>query len=195
MYEPQQTVSLQRDCEAIQIPFGTHVPLEKGTIVTITQTLGGNFTVMTDRGFLARIAGKDADALGMQPPPPPPAPIVAAAPASPAVPSEPGKGVDAQLVWDQLKTIYDPEIPVNIVDLGLVYCCQVVPTESEGIKVQVAMTMTAPGCGMGGMLRQEAIDKILAIPGVKDAQVELVWDPPWDMSKMSEAAKLQLGML
>ncbi|MBI3893325.1 MAG: DUF59 domain-containing protein [Candidatus Wallbacteria bacterium] len=184
--ESHQTVSLLREVGAIQVPFGTRIPLEKGTIVTITQTLGGNFTVMTDRGFLARIAGKDADALGLPVPATPP--IQTFAPVAAAVPLEPGKTVDPQLVWDQLKTVYDPEIPVNIVDLGLVYCCQVLPAEPEGSKVQVALTMTAPGCGMGGMLRQEAFDKIMGIAGVKEAQVELVWDPPWDMSKMSEAA-------
>jgi probable FeS assembly SUF system protein SufT len=136
---------------------------------------------MTDHGYLVRIEGVDADAIGEQPTPP----LTAQAAA--------GKSTE-ELAWDQLKTCYDPEIPVNIVDLGLVYKCRVEPQDS-GARVRVALTLTAPGCGMGDFLRMDVQRKLLAIPGVAEAEVELVLDPPWDQSMMSDAARLQLGLM
>jgi probable FeS assembly SUF system protein SufT len=154
--------------------------LPAGASVRIMQSLGGTYTVITDRGNMVRISGRDADAMGMEPE------------ASPAE-ADSDKPIE-ELVWDQLKTIYDPEIPVNIVDLGLVYECRVGPLSSGGYSVDVQMTLTAPGCGMGDVLRADALNKIAHVPGVKHVNVEVVIDPPWDQSMMSEAAKLQLGM-
>lgn len=175
-------VKLTRDCDAIQVPSGTIITLPAGTEVKITQVLGGNFTVITLEGFMAQIMGKDADALGRDVPPEAKTPDVS------------GKPLE-ELVWGQLKTCYDPEIPVNIVDLGLVYDMKIQPLEQGGNRVDVKMTLTAPGCGMGQALTMQAQSKILGIPGVKEADVELVWDPPWDRNKLSDAAKLQLGMM
>jgi probable FeS assembly SUF system protein SufT len=187
LYEP---ITLSRDCEAIQIPSGDAVILPAGSRVRLTQSLGGTYTVMTTLGYMARIAEKDADALGETPPVP--AATSSSVSESTATPLE-GPELE-QRVWDQLKTIYDPEIPVNIVDLGLVYLCQISPGPEGGSKVKVQMTLTAPGCGMGDVLRRDAQDKIRALPGVKDVDVEIVLDPPWDRSRMSEAAQLQLGL-
>ncbi len=182
--ELQRTTALTRACEAIQIPSGERMLLEAGTGVRITQSLGGTYTVMTDEGYLARIAGKDADALGLEP--------TAASPEEAAAPLDSSEL--EQRVWHQLRTVYDPEIPVNVVDLGLVYLCQVTSLPEGGHGVKVNMALTAPGCGMGDVLRLDAQNKIRGLPGVKDVQVEIVMDPPWDRSRMSEAAKLQLGM-
>ena len=176
-------LTLNRDTSAIKIPEGTTIILPKGMEVWITQSLGGSHTVSTNDGRLVRIAGKDADALGLE---------VTAAPAAPAPTSE---GDVKTLVWEHLKTVYDPEIPVNVVDLGLVYLCETNPLQEGGYEVNVQMTLTAPGCGMGDVLRSEAENKILTIPGVKRANVVMVMDPPWDQSKISEAGKLQLGLL
>ena len=174
-----EQVTLSRDCTAVQIPSGEPTPLKKGDAVTVTQALGGSYTVLTDMGLMVRIDGADADAIGKE---------KAAAP----VVSEEG-GVD-KAVWDQLKTVFDPEIPVNIVDLGLVYECKLVDRPEGGKDVEIKLSMTAPGCGMGDVLKADAESRVKAVPGITDARVEIVWDPPWDMSKMSEAAKLQLGM-
>ena len=146
----------------------------------IAQSLGGQFTVTTDDGGLFRIAGKDADALGQQP--------AAAAAATAEGP------FDEQRVWEQLKTVFDPEIPVNLVDLGLIYRCEAVPLP-EGHRVEVDMSMTAPGCGMGDVLREDVRRKIQGLPGVREVRVEVVWDPPWGPSRMSDAARLQLGWM
>ncbi len=176
-------VALRRAVDAVEIPAGTSTTLPAGSPVTITQTLGGNFTVAAGPyGMLYRIAARDADALGREV-----APEAAATGAAGTV--------DADGVWKVLKTIFDPEIPVNIVDLGLVYGVFVTPAEPEGVKVHVQMTLTAPGCGMSGVLKADAESKVGELPGVKDVDVEIVWDPPWDRDKMSDAAKLQLGML
>jgi len=178
-------ITLTRDCVAIQIPSGVEVTLPAGTKTIITQSLGGSYTVATDRG-LARIADKDADALGLQP----------AAPAAEPQPAGDAGQVNEKAVWDQLKTCYDPEIPVNIVDLGLIYDCSVSPDAAAGgTRVDVKMTLTAPGCGMGPTLAAEARSKILSVPGVNDADVELVWDPPWNPDMISEAGKMKLGMI
>ena len=178
-------VKLTRDCEVVQIPEGLKVKLARGTEVRIMQSLGGSFTVVTDRGHMVRISGKDADAIGQ--------PVENEPQFQSGEQSDPS--AIEEHVWSQLRGVYDPEIPVNVVDLGLVYQCEVKPLEGGGFRVQVQMTLTAPGCGMGGVLKVDAEDRIRAIPGVKEAVVEIVVDPPWDQSRMSEAARLQLGFL
>ncbi len=173
--------TLSRDVEVVAIPYGDRITLTGGTLVFVTQALGGSYTAMTDHGYLVRIEGKDADAIGEQPSEPLTAETVA------------GKST-ADLAWDQLRTCYDPEIPVNIVDLGLIYRCEVTPRDG-GSKVRVELTLTAPGCGMGDFLRMDVEQKLLAIPGVNEAQVDVVLDPPWDQSMMSDTARLQLGLM
>lgn len=187
-----ENVTLTRDVEAIRIPSGEKGTLREGTEVTITQTMGGTFTVQFIGG-LARIEGSDADALGKE-----------AADAAPgrhkagSGSAEPvSQDVMEKSVWDQLKTCFDPEIPVNIVDLGLVYDCNVDPIgdNSGEYKVEVNMTLTAPGCGMGPVIQQDAFTKIMELDGVQEANVEIVWDPPWNQGMMTEAARLQLGLM
>jgi probable FeS assembly SUF system protein SufT len=176
------TVELSRDCEAVQIPVGNTVILPAGTSVDITQTLGGTYTVHA-MGGLFRIAAKDLDALGLQPETAPaPAPRTAAGPLS------------EQAVWDVLRTCYDPEIPVNIVDLGLVYDMVIEPTPSGNSKVSVKMTLTAPGCGMGGVIARDAQEKLLLLDGVESAEVDIVWDPPWHQSMISAEGRRVLGL-
>ena len=177
-----QRIELTRDCAASLIPRGEQVQLERGEQVLLTQALGGSFTVRTAKGQLARIAGGDADALGLEVP----------RPSEPAATSD---AFDIQQVFEALRTVYDPEIPINVVDLGLIYQCQAQPLEGGGQRVAIEMSMTAPGCGMGDVLREEARAKVLALPGVAEVEVELVWEPPWDQSRMSEAARLQLGLM
>ena len=191
MMHPSEPVNLTRDVEAAVVPLGTKVTLLKGERAYITQTLGGHYTVLVN-GNMFRIDGKDADALGLAAPAP-----AAAAPggtvktAAPMTPEQ-----VEQEVWEVLKSCYDPEIPVNIVDLGLIYDCKVEPIgEGKTFKVGVKMTLTAPGCGMGPMIAQEAQNKILSLEAVSEAEVELVWDPPWNQSMLSETAKLQLGLM
>ena len=181
---PAQTLplALRRDCPATLIPHGEPLLLTQGERVLVTQALGGSFMVQIAGGRLARIAASEADALGREA-----APTSAPAPASGAF--------DIQQVLETLKTVYDPEIPVNVVDLGLIYQCQAQPLEDGGQRVSIKMSMTAPGCGMGDVLQEEARAKVEALPGVAEVEVELVWDPPWDQSRMSEAARLQLGLL
>lgn len=183
MHENTEVV-LKRDVEAIRIPSGEVFTLPLGTGVVITQALGGSFTVWTAEG-LARIADDNADALGLE------------GKTQPAADSSAGPApkVAEQALWDQLRTCYDPEIPVNIVDLGLVYDCVVEQPESEAAKVQVKMTLTAPGCGMGPTIAAEARQKLLSVPGVGDADVQLVWDPPWNQEMISEAGKMKLGLI
>ena len=177
----RKEATVTREVEAREIPSGTPITLRAGDPVIITQTLGGSFTVMTPVGFLARIDGKDADAIGEQ---------VAAVDAA----AQEGKSTE-DLAWDQLRTCFDPEIPVNIVDLGLVYGCTLAPLANGGNRIDVKFTLTAPGCGMGDVLREDIKGKLLAIPDIKDADVQVVFDPPWSLQMMSEAAKLQLGMM
>lgn len=179
---PRELVTLKRDTEAVEIPIGTRTVLPAGSTVTITQALGDHFTVITEMGYLVQIAGKDADAIGKEPPP------------QPSAGSGSAEDVE-KAVWEQLRTVYDPEIPVNIVDLGLVYVCQLGDRPEGGKKVDIKMTMTAPGCGMGDYLKVDIHAKLLGIPGVKEADIEVVFEPPWDQSRMSEAAKLQLGLM
>ena len=179
----REEVVVSRAAEAVMIPSGERVWVPEGARATITQSLGGTYTLITDRGLMVRISGKEVEAIGK-------------------VPQETPQVEDneqltpeklEQLVWDQLKTCYDPEIPVNIVDLGLVYLCEL--EEADGAKnVKIKMTLTAPGCGMGPVLASDVKSKVESLPGVNEAEVEVVFDPVWDRSMMSEAAKLQLGM-
>jgi probable FeS assembly SUF system protein SufT len=173
--------TLARDVEVAAIPYGDKLTLTAGTNVYITQALGGSYTAMTDHGYLVRIDGNDADAIGERP-------------TTPLTAADTAGRTTEQMAWDQLKTCYDPEIPVNIVDLGLVYKCEAQPVDG-GDRVRVEFTLTAPGCGMGDFLRQDVEQKLLAIPGVKEADVQVVLDPPWDQSMMSDAARLQLGLM
>jgi probable FeS assembly SUF system protein SufT len=184
MNDPRE-IALTRDCDAIQIPSGHPVVLPKGMNVIITQSLGGTYTVATPAG-LARISEKDADAIGIDP---------NAQPEVKAVPLSSASGeVEEAQVWDQLKTVFDPEIPVNIVDLGLVYDCQLEKRDS-GTTVAVQMTLTAPGCGMGPTIAADARSKILSLEGVTEATVDLVWDPPWNQGMITEAGKMKLGLI
>jgi probable FeS assembly SUF system protein SufT len=176
------SVELSRDCDAVQIPAGNEVTLKAGTLVDIAQTLGGSFTVHC-MGALFRIAGKDADALGREAP----------AEAREQDGDQAGE-YDEEKVWAALKTCFDPEIPVNIVDLGLVYDLRGELVQGGLHKVTVKMTLTAPGCGMGPVIARDAQSKILEVPGVADASVEVVWDPPWHQSMISPAGRKILGM-
>lgn len=167
------------------VPAGTKVTLQKGEPAYVTQSLGGSYTVIVN-GNMFLIDGKNADALGVE---------AAAKPAS-AAPGEPvvAEPLEKQ-VWDALKTCYDPEIPVNIVDLGLIYDCQIAPMGGGSNRVDVKMTLTAPGCGMGPMLAQDVQTKLLSLENVDEAIVELVWEPQWNQGMMTEAARLQLGLM
>ncbi len=182
-----EPISLARAVEVVEIPAGTRSVLPAGSPVLVTQTLGGNYTVMTVDGYLYRIDGKDADSLGKE--------VRAIDPRLEAKVEGADVPVDEALVQDQLRTVYDPEIPVNIVDLGLVYRCEIVKRDEGGHRVEIDMTMTAPGCGMGEYLKQDVEEKLRDVPGVKDVAINIVWEPLWDRDMMSEAAKLQLGML
>lgn len=177
-----EPVTLERDVKATIIPAGDELLLRQGTSGFITQALGGSFTVYVE-GNLFRIAGADADALGKEPTPPP------------AVPDNPTDADIETVIWDQLRTCYDPEIPVNIVDLGLIYRCHVTSLGNGERSVDVDMTLTAPGCGMGEILVQDAQEKIAVIPTVADVRVQLVFDPPWNQSMMSDEARLQTGLM
>jgi probable FeS assembly SUF system protein SufT len=174
-------VTLNRTCEVIEIPSGTISTLPEGTSVRIMQSRGDSYTVWTDYGQMFRVESKDADALGLQ-----------ASPVKPAAVSE-DREFNDQMVWDVLKSVYDPEIPVNIVDLGLIYSCKITPLEQDSRKIDIQMSMTAPGCGMGNVLKADVEGRLTHLPSVKEVHVEVVFDPPWDMSRMSEAARLQLG--
>ena len=176
------SVELKRDCAAVQIPAGNSVILAAGTPADITQTLGGTYTVHA-RGGLFRIAAKDADALGLE--------------ATPDASTETGvraSEVNEEQVWATLRTCFDPEIPVNIVDLGLVYDMQVHALPGGTSAVAVKMTLTAPGCGMSGVIAGDAQQKLLALPGVKEAAVEIVWEPPWHHSMITEQGRKVLGL-
>ena len=177
-----EIIILERNVSAFLIPSGDKVTLQKGEPVSITQALGGSYTVMLN-GNLFKLDGEDADAIGkktMQ---------------TIITPTDnQNNEVSEQQVWDQLRTVYDPEIPVNIVDLGLIYDCKLTKLK-EGTEVEVQMTLTAPGCGMGPVITAEAKQKVLGIPSVTDVTVELVWEPLWNREMMSETALLQLGIL
>ena len=176
------SITLQRDCPAVQIPAGTQVTLPAGTAIDLTQTLGGSFTVHAPGG-LFRIDAADADALGQT-----------VSPSASENQSSEGGALNEETVWNALRTCYDPEIPVNIVDLGLVYDLKI-ERRSDGTNgIDVKMTLTAPGCGMGGVIAGDAQQKLLKLPGVDEAVVEIVWEPQWHHSMISEAGRKTLGL-
>jgi len=176
-----QLIELKRECEAIEIPSGIRRVLPAGTMLRISQVLGSSYTVVSEIGYMCRIDAKDADALGR------------AMPSAQEERETPQAAFSEAMVWDQLKTVYDPEIPVNIVDLGLIYSCEVSAREDGGKKLDLRMSMTAPGCGMGNVLRADIENKLSHLPEVKEVNVQVVFDPPWNPGLMSEAARLQLG--
>ncbi len=167
-----------REVSATMIPSGQKTSIPKDTGVRIVQALGGSYTVLTQDGYMVRVEGTDGGVIGQT---------------KVEGPMLAGLSFEDQ-VWSQMKTCYDPEIPVNIVELGLIYGCQISDFPDGGHRVEVKMTLTAPGCGMGDVLRAEVERKLMTLPECKDVRAELVWDPPWDRSKMSDAAKLKLGM-
>jgi probable FeS assembly SUF system protein SufT len=180
-------VLLERECEATLIPSGDRIMIPAGTDLRVMQALGGNVTVQAvSNGQLLRIDAKDAAVLGEE---------YAPKPQGPAAEAQADAPYDEARVWEQLRTVYDPEIPVNIVELGLVYECKATPLPEGGQRVDIQMTVTAPGCGMGPVLQEDVKRKVLSVPGVKEASVELVWEPPWDQSRMSEVARLELGWM
>jgi len=177
-----EPIILLRDVLATMIPAGDAVVLPEGAEVILTQELGGSFTVY-HMGNLARIAGKDADSLGREVLP------------SPQLPDHPTEADVSKAVWEQLRSCYDPEIPINIVELGLIYHCEIRKLADDEREVDINMTLTAPGCGMGGVLAADVRDKLEAIPTIKKATVEVVFDPPWSQDRMSEEARLMTGMM
>jgi probable FeS assembly SUF system protein SufT len=180
-----QEFELKRDCEVTLIPSGEKYTIPARTHGVITQTLGGNYTIATSYG-LSQVAERDLDALGLEK-------STAKTEAQAAVKTN-GE-VSEEDVWSQLRQCYDPEIPVNIVDLGLVYDCRLIKKEGGGTRVEVKMTLTAPGCGMGPAIAHDAQAKILSIDGIDEADVQLVWDPPWNQNMISEAGRMKLGMI
>jgi len=174
-------IVVTRDVRAVLVPAGIEVKLRPGSVGYLTQALGGSFTVYVE-GNLFRIAGEDADAIGHEPP------------AKLELPPDATDADVEKMVWDQMKTSYDPEIPINIVDLGLIYNCDLTKAEDGTRQVAIKMTLTAPGCGMGETLVADVREKVLMVPTVTAADVELVFDPPWSRDNMSEAARLQTGM-
>ncbi len=181
-----ERIELTRDCEVIEVPGGRTVQLTQGTAVSITQALGGSYTLLVHSlGGLFRLADRDADAIGKEP----------AGEPAPAAEGAPKSGTELRdELWAQLKTCFDPEIPVNIVDLGLVYALDVEPHEAGGSRVGVKMTLTAQGCGMGDSIAADAQRKIERVPGVASALVEVVWDPPWTPERISAEGKELLGI-
>lgn len=178
-------IVLLQDCPAIQIPNGNEVTVRAGTRMLIMHQLGDSFTVRTDQGYLLRIDGTFADALGI-------APLAKAPPAD----CDPNAPFSDELLWAALRTCYDPELPANIVDLGLIYECIATPrADNLGMDVAVEMTLTNPGCGMGQVIQDDVENKLLAVPQVYSVRINLVFSPPWEQSMMSESARLALGMM
>jgi probable FeS assembly SUF system protein SufT len=177
----EKPITLARECIAVMVPSGETVSLAAGSSVWLTQALGGTYTVMTDRGYTARIDGRDADALGLTP-------------TGDQQTAGAGWASIDDRVWHELRSCFDPEIPVNIVDLGLIYDCQVSVRPDGGHKASVRFTLTARGCGMGQFLKEDIKKKLLAVPEIREVDVELVWDPPWNQSMISGSAKHQLGI-
>ena len=177
---PNEAITLTRDVDAYIVPSGDKITLLSGNVVRITQALGGNYTILVN-GNMVQITAENADALGFE------------------VDKKPEPETDndfsENLVWDQLRTCYDPEIPVNIVDLGLIYRCEITRLPNGERTIDVDMTLTAPGCGMGEILVQDAQEKIAVIPTIADVRVELVFDPPWNQTMMSDEARLQTGLM
>lgn len=182
--EHHAPIALGRDCGATLIPGGQRVTLSQGDEVIVAQSLGGSFTVQTSDGYLARISNEDADALGLDP---------TGDTEADKGPAETGPFDIAQVI-EQLKTVFDPEIPINVVDLGLIYACDAQPLPEGGHRVEIKMSMTAPGCGMGDVLKEDARSRVQTVLGVSEVDVELVWDPPWDQSRLTDAARLELGL-
>lgn len=174
-----EPVKLKRDVTAVVIPSGEKMLVKTGVEVMITQALGGSYTVTTEDGHMVRIEAGDADALGFE--------------VKKSESAEETRSVEEK-IWDELKTCYDPEIPVNIVDLGLIYKCDIQKHDHD-YDVRIDMTLTAPGCGMGDILKGDVETKILKIPHVRLCDVQMVFDPPWDQTRMSEAAKVKLGLI
>ncbi len=181
-------IELVQDCDVTLIPSGERATLRRGDRVLITQALGGSITVQTGSGHLARIAGSDAARLGL-------GDLITQAPTEPVPGPDGAPAFDIDQVHAQLRTVFDPEIPVNVVDLGLIYSCEAQQLADGTHRVEIKMSMTAPGCGMGDVLKDDAHRRVAAIPGVSDVEVELIWDPPWELSRMSDAARLELGMM
>jgi probable FeS assembly SUF system protein SufT len=177
-----ELIELNRACEAIEIPSGIRRMLPAGTLLRISQSLGSGYTVVSEIGYTCRVDAKDADALGLAPM------------SSSQEQDAPQAKFSEARVWDQLKTVFDPEIPVNIVDLGLIYSCEITEHDRHGKKIDVKMSLTAPGCGMGNVLKSDVENKLSRLPEVKEVNVQLVFDPPWHPGLMSESAKLQLGL-
>ena len=182
MQPNSELITVERDCEAILIPSGDPIKLIKGTHVRITQALGGDYTLFVN-GNLGKISGADADAIGKDP-----------EEKKSDVSKTTGEPVQEEQVWEQLRTVYDPEIPVNIVELGLIYDLQI-KDQKEGSQVHLKMTLTAPGCGMGPAIAMDAEMKLRNIPTVKDVMVEIVWEPLWGREMMTDEAKLQLSLM
>lgn len=179
-----EAVTVERECEAILIPTGAPIKLPEGSVVFITQALGGNYTVNVN-GNLAQVGAKDADALGFE---------IPEAINQEQVPNADGS-VNEEHLWAQMRTCYDPEIPINIVELGLIYDCNIAQSESGGNKVNIVMTLTAPACGMGDFLAADVQSKVATVPNVEEVNVELTFDPPWSPERMTEAARLETGLL
>ncbi|MEO7245041.1 MAG: putative Fe-S cluster assembly protein SufT [Rubrivivax sp.] len=177
----REPVTVQRAVRVERIPDGTPMDVPAGTVAQLTQALGSSFTLLVD-GQLVRLKGADADAIGRS------------RPVAPEVPADVGPDELSDLVWQTLRTCYDPEIPIDIVELGLVYDVDLTPLDDGRFKVKVQMTLTAPGCGMGEGIADEVCDKVLALPHVGEATVDLVFDPPWDRYRLSEVARLALGL-
>lgn len=181
MSRARDSVLLRRAVRVERVPDGTPLELAEGSWAEITQALGSSFTLLAG-GQLVRLAGRDADAIGRPPP------------QAPTIPADVAVDDVRELVWQTLKTCYDPEIPVDIVELGLIYGCEVTPVDEAQVRVVIKLTLTAPGCGMGEILAEEVADKVLALPRVAEVTVDMVFDPPWDRSRMTEAALLTLGL-
>lgn len=182
MGRPMEEVEFRREVEIILIPDGFTQPLPEGTRGWITQVLGGNYTVQLETGRLVRVGRQDADAIGKE------------AEVAAAEHFDPDAEVTEDAVWDVLRQCYDPEIPINIVELGLIYGLTLEPLDSGGVDVAIEMTLTAPGCGMGQVLADDVDMRVRSLPGVHDVRVELTFDPPWSPDRMSEEGRLELGM-
>lgn len=179
---PQESTILKRDCEGIVVPYGSKMTVPQGTSVIITQSLGDSYTILTPEGYLLKISEENVDALGKEKPR--------------ELTEEDLRGRNLEdLVWEKLRTCYDPEIPYNIVDLGLIYLCKIEELPSGGKRIKIEMTLTAPGCGMGDSLKADVEHKVSRLPTVKEVDIKLVLDPPWNESMMSEAVKLQMGRM
>ena len=182
--QENKPIMLTRDVDAIHIPYGTPITLKKDSMVFVTQSLGGNYTVNIN-GNLAQIGSRDADALGFE---------TAAREISLDEATLEDGSLNDEIIWQELRTCYDPEIPYNVVDLGLIYDCRITPLDSGANRIDIVMTLTAPGCGMGDFLAADVRSKILAIPGVEEVNVEISFDPPWNQEMMSDEVRLELGM-